>query len=116
VQLGIHRQPLRQRQRVGDGALRQRGVLEGVDVLAVGLPQRLPRLARGGAGVAGRVGAQEWRAALDRVPRPASPRDAAPALIAGVRAIATLLAAKGFRGGGSDRNELPDRPREETGP
>jgi putative membrane protein len=68
------------------------------------------------AGLAGRVEAQEWRAALDQVPPPAGPRAAAPALIAGVRAIAALLAAKGLAGDGSDRNELPDRPREETGP
>jgi putative membrane protein len=86
----------------------------GVLLLACLFERRLDVIAD--AGLAGRVGAQEWRAALDRVPRPASPRDAAPALIAGVRAIATLLAAKGFRGGGSDRNELPDRPREENGP
>jgi putative membrane protein len=93
------------------GATRER---TGVLLLVCLFERRLEVIAD--AGLAGRVETQEWRAALDRVPPPAGPRAAAPALIAGVRAIAALLAAKGLAGDGSDRNELPDRPREETGP
>ena len=66
-------------------------------------------------GFAGRVTADEWREALARVPPPRTRAEAAAALTAGVRAIAALLAQKGFAAAGSDPNELPDRPREERG-
>jgi putative membrane protein len=66
-------------------------------------------------GFAGRVTADEWRAALERVPSPRTRADAAAALVAGVRAIAALLAQKGFVAASSEVNELPDRPREERG-
>ncbi|MBK9702448.1 MAG: TPM domain-containing protein [Betaproteobacteria bacterium] len=65
---------------------------------------------------AGRVSAEEWRAAIDRmVPRIAT-EGAAAALTEGIRAIAALLEQKGFVADGTDGNELPDRPREERGP
>jgi putative membrane protein len=67
-------------------------------------------------GFAGRVTADEWRAALGSVPPPGTRAQAAAALVGGVRAIAALLAQKGFVAANSDVNELPDRPREERGP
>jgi putative membrane protein len=66
-------------------------------------------------GFAGRVTSDEWREALAHVPPPRTPADAAAALVAGVRAIAALLAQKGFVAADTEPNELPDRPREESG-
>jgi len=66
-------------------------------------------------GFAGRVTGDEWREALARVPAPRTRDEAAAALVAGVRAIAALLAQKGFVAGSAEPNELPDRPREEAG-
>jgi putative membrane protein len=67
-------------------------------------------------GFAGRVISDEWREALARVPPPRTRTEAAAALVAGVRAIAALLAQKGFVAADSEPNELPDRPREVGAP
>jgi putative membrane protein len=67
-------------------------------------------------GFAGRVTGDEWRRALARVTAPRTRDEAAAALVAGVRAIAALLAQKGFVAGSAESNELPDRPREVGAP
>lgn len=66
-------------------------------------------------GFAGRVTADEWRAAIERMAPLAVTRGAAAALTEGVRAIALMLAQKGFVGSVPRDNELPDQPHEEPG-
>ena len=58
MQLRLRRQPFGQGQRVLDRAFGERAVFEGVDVLAVGLAQRLARVAGRSAGFARHVGFQ----------------------------------------------------------
>ena len=60
----------------------------------------------------GRVSAAEWKGIVDAMTPPFGTGDARAAFSAGLDALEALLVAKGFRGDGTARNALPDRPLE----
>jgi uncharacterized membrane protein len=60
----------------------------------------------------GRVTAGEWKGIVDAMTPPFASGDALAAFTAGLDALEALLVAKGFRGDGTARNALPDRPLE----
>lgn len=69
----------------------------------------------GDRGYDGRISAAEWESVVAAMTRPFSDGDAAAAFTAGLDALEALLGEKGFRGGGTGRNILPDRPLEPDG-
>lgn len=60
----------------------------------------------------GRVSATEWKGIVDAMTTPFATGDARAAFTAGLDALEALLVTKGFRGDGTARNALPDRPLE----
>jgi len=69
----------------------------------------------GDRGYDGRVSAVEWERIVAAMTQRFRDGDAAAAFSAGLDALEALLAEKGFRGEGSGRNVLPDRPLEADG-
>jgi putative membrane protein len=66
----------------------------------------------GDTAYAGRVSAGEWQAIVDAMTPPLRSGDVRLAFTAGLDALEALLVEKGFRGDGTSRNALPDRPLE----
>jgi putative membrane protein len=66
-------------------------------------------------GFRGRIDAAEWRQVVEGMTPALSGRRPAAALLAGLDALADLLARKGFRADPADTNELPDRTIEAKG-
>jgi putative membrane protein len=66
-------------------------------------------------GFRGRIDAPDWQQVVARMTPALSAGRPAPALLAGLDALADLLARKGFRADRFDRNELPDRTIEAKG-
>ena len=64
----------------------------------------------GDRGYDGCVSTAEWEGIVAAMTPPFRDGDAAAAFTAGLDALEALLAEKGFRGQGSARNVLPDRP------
>lgn len=60
----------------------------------------------------GRVAPGEWQRVVDAMTVPFEQGDTRNAFTAGLDALESLLVAKGFRGDGTSRNALPDRPLE----
>ena len=60
----------------------------------------------------GRVAPDEWQRVVDAMTPPFREGDVRSAFTAGLDVLESLLAAKGFRGDGSTRNALSDRPLE----
>jgi uncharacterized membrane protein len=60
----------------------------------------------------GRVGPDEWQRVVDAMTPPFQDGDVRSAFAAGLDALESLLVAKGFRGDGTARNALSDRPLE----
>lgn len=58
----------------------------------------------------GRVAPHEWQRVVDAMTPPFQQGDTRGAFTAGLDALESLLVAKGFRGDGTARNALPDRP------
>jgi putative membrane protein len=69
----------------------------------------------GDRGYDGRISAAEWEGVVAAMTPPFSNGDAAAAFTAGLASLEALLGAKGFRGDGTARNILPDRPIEPDG-
>jgi putative membrane protein len=63
----------------------------------------------------GRVTAAEWQQVVAAMAPPFRRDEVTNAFAAGLDALEALLVEKGFRGDGSTRNVLPDRPFEPTG-
>jgi uncharacterized membrane protein len=58
----------------------------------------------------GRVTVAEWQGVVDAMTAPFRSGDVRGAFTSGLDALEALLVAKGFRGDGTARNALPDRP------
>lgn len=72
-------------------------------------------VALGDRGYDGRVDAAEWQGVVDAMMPPFREGDVVRAFEAGLDALEALLVAKGFRGDGTVRDTLPDRPIELSG-
>jgi putative membrane protein len=69
----------------------------------------------GDRGYEGRVSAAEWQGVVEAMTGAFRSGDAGAAFGAGLDALEALLVEKGFRGGATVRNVLPDRPLEPDG-